>query len=469
MSENTAAAAAQDEQTEFRREISLFGGVSIIGGIMIGSGIFYLGSYVLQRTGFSFGLSLLCWVLGGIVSLLGGICYAELGAMIPKAGGTTIYLNEAYHPLAGFLKGFCSWLLTGPASLSGVAVAFATMFFAGDEFSRQMLATIVLVVFTVYNCFGIKQGSILQNISMVAKLVPIFIIMGAALLMGNISPEISFTPTDAAGVPLEGGSVPISSILNMIGFATLATLWAYEGWTNLNTVSEEMKNPRRNLPLALIIAIGGIMVLYTLFNYAIYRVLPIEEIRDMISGGNRYLGTEVATRLLGAAGGWIVTTGMVISMLSSVNGMVIAFPRMYYAMAKEGHFFRSFAVLHPKYRVPVSAIIWQCVISVAFVWFHTLGQLTSLVAFGAMLFNVLIIAAVLVLRKKMPDAPRPYKVWGGAPTVYLAILINCALLLNTFLNDPVICIEGLSVQVIGAIVYWVFEMRNRREAARAAA
>ena len=445
------------ERTGFRREIGLFGGVSIIGGIMIGGGIFYLGSYVLQRTGVTLGLSLLCWLIGGVVSLLGGLCYAELGAMIPAAGGVPVYLSKAYHPLVGFLNGFTSWLLTGPASLAGGAVAMAAMF-GLQGVAAQSFASAVLIAFTIYNCFGIKQGAILQNITMVAKLIPIFIVMGAALLLGEVSPDLSLTsPTSATG------SVPLTQIINMIGFATLATLWAYEGWKNLNAVTEEIHNPKRNLPLSLIVAISSISLLYILFNYAIFRVIPLEEMRELVGARNLYLGTEVAIRLLGRAGGILVTVGMVISMLGSINGMTLAFPRNYYAMAREGHFFRSFTWLHPKYRVPTDPLICQCLISVVFVWFRSLDQLTNLVAFGGMLFSVLVIGAVPILRHKMPDLERPYRVWGGLFTIAVTILINLGIMLNTLINDPVSCITGLAIPAAGALVYLYFDYRRRWE------
>ena len=457
MAENYALETElSSEKTEFRREISLFGGVSILGGIMIGSGIFYLGSYVLMRTGFSLGLSLLCWVLGGIVSLLGGLCYAELGAMIPKAGGVPVYLSIAYHPIVGFLSGFSSWLLTGPASLAGVAVALASMFgLAGVQ--GQLFSSAILIAFTVFNCFGVKQGSILQNVTMVAKLIPIFIIMAVAFLMGDVSPEISFTPAD--------GPVPFSQMLNMIGFAVLATLWAYTGWVNLNAVAEELKNPKRNLPLSLIIAIVGITVLYTLFNYAVCRVIPLEEMRALIGEKKLYLGTEAALRLLGRAGGILVAAGMAVSMLGSINGMVLAFPRDYYAMAKQGRFFRGFAWLHPKYRVPMDPLVCQCVISVVFIWVRSLDQLTNLVVFGSMVFSVMVVAAVPILRCKMPNMERPYKVWGGTFTIFLTLLVNFGIMLNTLINDPVTCFTGFSIPAVGVLVYLYFDYRRKWEAA----
>ena len=442
----------------FKQEIGLFGGVSMLGSIMIGGGIFYLGSYVLQRTDFSMGLSLLCWVIGGIITMLGGLCFAEMGAMLPKAGGMTVYLNTAFHPLVGFLNGFNSWLLSGAGSLAAGALAFSAIFGLTGT-TGKLVASALMIAFTAYNMLGIKAGSMFQNFTMVAKLIPIAIIMISAFFMGDVSPDLTILP--------EGTSFDFSSFIRMTAFATLATLWAYEGWINLNTVSEEMKNPKRNLPLSLIIAIGGITLLYVLFNYAIYRVIPADEVRSLIDGESFYLGTEVAKRLLGGFGGVIVIIGMTISQLGSINGMAIAFPRTYYAMAAEGHFFKSFAKLHPKYRVPTAPILCQCLITIVLIWLRDLNQLTSLVVFSNMLFNVMVIIAVPVLRKKMPDAERPYKVWGGMPTVYVTIAIFFLMMLNTLFEDPLTCVIGLAVPAVGVLVYLLFDRRLKKERAQA--
>ena len=446
----------QTQNVEFKKEISLFGGVSILGGIMIGGGIFYLGSYVLQRTGFSLGWALVAWVLGGIVSMLGGLCLAELGAMIPKAGGFLVYLNAAFHPVVGFMSGFQSFLIGSPGSLSAGALAFVAMIGLGDGVMGKAVASIILLAFTIFNNFGVKGGSKLQNITMVAKCVPIGIIMICALFMGKVSPNLSFQPMD--------GTATLGQMLGGVAFATVATLWAYEGWTNLNTVAEEIKDPQRNLPLSLIISIGGITVLYTLFNYSLYRVLPLADIRSLIDGGQLYLGTEVANRLLGSAGGTLVTVGMMISQLGSINGMTLAFARTPYAMAQEGHFFKGLGKLNPKTAVPTNALWCQFVISIALIWIRSLDQLTSLVVFGGMIFNTLVYVALIRLRKTMPNEPRPYKVWGGIPMVIFTIIINIALMVNTFMEDPTTAIMGMCVPVVAAIVYFAFDVKMKKEA-----
>lgn len=453
---NNLYESIQIKDSGFKKEISLFGGVSILGGIMIGSGIFYLGSYVLMRTGMSLGLALLSWIVGGIVSLLGGICYAELGASDPRAGGLTVYLNNAYSPLVGFLAGFNSWLIGGPGSIAAIAIALPsalTSVIPMGEWTVKLVAIALIIGLTAVNYFGVKTGSKVQNLSMIAKLVPIGIIMVLGLLFGKVSPDLSLVP--------KTGNVSFGSIISMIAFAVVASLWAYEGWTNLNTVAEEVKNPKRNLPLAIIISILSITALYALFNYSIYKVIPFEEIESLIANNQYYLGTYAAERLMGKAGSTLVIAGMVISMFGALNGCILAFPRMYYAMSQEGHFFESFKKLHPVHKVPYAPLIVQCIISILLVLLRNLNQLTSLVIFTGMLFNTLGVYAVMIYRKKFPKAERPYKVIGYPITVILTTLIFIGLLVNTFIEDPQTSIIGLVVPVIGILFYFYFDRKNK--------
>lgn len=391
----------------FKKEIGVFGGISIIGGIMIGSGIFYLGSYVLERTDMSMGLALLCWVIGGLVSILGGLCFAELGACDSRAGGMVVYMNRAYHPSVGYSFGFTSWVISGSGSIAALAIALPTAlanFFHLSDMATKIIAIILIIALTAYNCFGIKLGSILQNVSMVAKCIPIAIILFAGLILGKEHPDLSLVP--------EGTDPTFGGMIGMIAFATVATLWAYEGWTNLNPVAEEMKNPGRDLPKALILGIGVITVIYALFNFAIYKVLPADQVVSSIESGDIYLGTQVADKLFGGAGGGLILATQLIAIFGSLNGMIIAFPRYYYDMAAEKHFFKNHAKLN-KFGVPQVALISQAVISCILVMLRSLDELTSLVVFAGMLYNVLVIAAVVVYRKKFPDLKRPYKIRPG--------------------------------------------------------
>jgi len=443
------------ENSGFRKEISLFGGVSILGGIMVGSGIFYLGSYVLMRTDMSIGLSLLSWILGGIISLLGGICYAELGASDPRAGGLTVYLNNAYSPLLGFLNGFSSWLIGGPGSIAAIAIALPSALTAVipmGEWTIKLVAIALIIGLTLVNYYGVKFGSRLQNISMIAKLIPICIIMILGFVLGNVNPDLSLAPKTV--------NINFGSIINMVSFAVVASLWAYEGWTNLNTVAEEIRNPRKNLPLAIIISIISITALYTLFNYSIFKVVSIDEIEQLLANNQYYLGSYAAEKLLGKTGSLLVVTAMVVSMFGALNGCILAFPRMYYAMSLEGYFFKSFGSLHPKYKVPHVALIVQCIISIALVLLRNLNQLTSLVVFSGMLFNTLGVFAVMIYRKRFPNLQRPYKAIGYPITVILTTFIFMGLMLNTLIEDPKTSIIGLVIPAIGTLFYMYFKKKN---------
>ena len=441
----------------FKKEIGVFGGISSIGGIMIGSGIFYLGSYVLERTDMSMGLALLCWVIGGLVSILGGLCFAELGACDSRAGGMVVYMNRAYHPSVGYSFGFTSWVISGSGSIAALAIALPTAlanFFHLSDMATKIIAIILIIALTAYNCFGIKLGSILQNVSMVAKCIPIAIILFAGLILGKEHPDLSLVP--------EGTDPTFGGMIGMIAFATVATLWAYEGWTNLNPVAEEMKNPGKDLPKALILGIGVITVIYALFNFAIYKVLPADQVVSSIESGNIYLGTQVADKLFGGAGGGLILATQLIAIFGSLNGMIIAFPRYYYDMAAEKHFFKNHAKLN-KFGVPQVALISQAVISCILVMLRSLDELTSLVVFAGMLYNVLVIAAVVVYRKKFPDLKRPYKAWGYPVTVVIAIILFFALMVNTLVEDPKTAITGLIVPVMGLILWKIFDIKLKKE------
>ena len=452
---NERLEALTSQNTELRRDIGLFGGMSIIGGIMIGSGIFYLGAYVLQRCGMSLGLSLICWAVAGLISVLGGLCYAELGAAMPRSGGMTLYLNEAYHPILGFLYGFSDWLIGGPGSIAAIAIALPTALRAFTDIGDtgiKAIAIVLIAILSLYNCFGIRLSAILQNISMVAKLIPILIILFVALLLGQVSPTLGIQPPT--------GPVSVFDILRMLAFAIVASLWAYEGWANINVVAEEIREPHKNLPRALLFGIGGITILYVLFNYAIYRVLSLSEIQTMLDAENYYLGTAAAQKVLGNAGAVIVTVGMALSMFGALNGCIIAQPRTYYAMAQEGHFFSSFKWLHPKYKVPAVPMAVQCVFSIILVLFRSLA---SLVIFNAMFYYMLGMFAVIRLRRKYPDIRRPYRVVGYPVVPILIGLVFFGLLINTLVEDPANALLGLCVPAVGAVAYALFDLRLRRQ------
>lgn len=438
----------------FRKDIGLFGGISLVAGMTIGSGVYYLGTYVMERTDMSMGLSLLCWIIGGIVSILGGLCFAELGASMPVAGGQTIYLNRAYHPVVGFINGFNLFFINGSGSTA--ALAIASVAFLGDvtdlsPFMSKFLAIALIAVFAVINIFGVKKASYLQNFTMVFRLLPIVLIIILGLTMGHETPDL------AIGTALEGKG--IGGAISLIGFATFASLWAYEGWTNMNSVAEELKNPKRDLPLSIIISLGLITVVYTVFNYAIYKVLPAGTIATMMANDDLYLGSTVAQQLMGNLGYSLVLAGMIVGVLGTLNGGILVFPRTYYAMAKDGYFPKSLAKLNSK-GVPANAIIASSVVACILVCLKDLDSLVNLVIFFQAALNMMTVIGVLICRKKYPNIERPYKVWGGVPTIVITAALFAVLLINNLVTDPVNSLIGLVIPVIAIPVYFYFKKKN---------
>lgn len=447
--------------TALRRDIGLFGGISILAGIMIGSGIFYIGGIVLERCGMNLGLALLVWIIGGVVTLMSGVCYAELGAMMPKAGGSYVYLREAYGERTAFVSGFSSFVLGSSASIAALAVAFAAALstvLPMDAFVQKALAVGSIVILTGLNILGVRVGAAIQNVFMVLKLLPIGLILIAGLLLGDApAPSIAYPAGEAPSM---------LSIFSTVAFAVVATLWAYEGWTNLNSVAEELKNPTRNIPLAIIGSIVGVTVLYAVFNYAIFRVLPFETIAAMISSGNYYLGTAAAESLFGTWGGTIVAAAMILAIFNSLNGCVMVFPRVYYAMARDGAMIASLGRLHPTFRTPANAIIASAVVSIALVCLRDLSELTSLVAVSGLIFNALTFYAVIRLRRRYPTMERPYRVWLYPYLIWAVLAVMAGLLASAVIEDPVTALLNLIVPAVSLVVF-EFCFRRSSEAALA--
>lgn len=443
--------------TELRREIGLFGGISVLAGIMIGSGIFYIGGIVLERSGMNLGLALLVWIAGGLITLMSGVCYAELGAMMPKAGGSYVYLREAYGERTAFVSGFSSFVLSASASIAALAVAFASALstvFPMGPLAQKFLAAGTILLLTLVNIRGVRAGAAVQNVFMVLKLLPIAVILGAGLILGDVETPVITLPDE---LPSAG------TLLSTVAFAVVATLWAYEGWTNLNTIAEEIKNPKRNIPLALILSITGVAILYVLFNYAVYRVLPFETIQQLVGSGDYYLGTAAAKELFGPAGMIVVGAAMILAIFNSLNGCIMVFPRMYFAMARDGALFPSLAKLHPTYRTPMNAQIASAVMASILVCSRTLSELTSLVALCGIIFHGLTFFSVIVLRRKYPTMERPYRVWLYPFTTILICLVMIGLALNTLEQDPVTALLGLLVPLFGLVIYELF-FRRRHDA-----
>ncbi len=436
-----------NKKTVLRRELTLFDAVSVIVGIMIGSGIFFIPTFVLGRAGAP-GLALLVWAAAGLISILSGLCYAELGAAMPQAGGAYVYLREAFGPIVAFASTWTSFLVGGPGSIAALAVAFATytgFFLPMSGTALKVLAIGTVIFLTAINILGVKQGAKLQNLLTVAKIFPILAISIFGLLQGQAR---DFTPLLPPGDAM--------STISSFGLALIAALWAFTGWANVNSLAEELKNPARNLPLAMILGVGGVTLLYTLFNFALLNVLPATTLM-----ATETPAAAVATSLFGKVGGVIITGGALISILGSCNGCVLAFPRNYFAMARDGLFFRQLGEIHPRFGTPVAASLASALLSIILILSGTFEQLTTLVVFSGMIFTTLTVAAVFILRRKFPHMHRPYRVWGYPVVPIIVLVLNLGLMLNTLLDDPMSSLVGLVVPLLGAPAYFYFRKANK--------
>ena len=452
---------------KLKKELGLFSSVSVLAGIMIGSGIYFFSMLVLGLASNSLGLSLVAWVVGGIITLFSALTYAELGTLFPKTGGYYVYLRKAYGKRIAFLSGISNFFLSSSGSVALLAILFAQVlgYMLGvngglgfDASTVGLIAAITIIVLSLINYLGIQYGKLVQNIFFVAKLIPLLTVIIFGLFFGTQTDIIASNGAEN----IETGLL-ISGLL----FAVARTLFAYEGWTNLNTVAEEMKDTSRDLPKALTIAVALVMGVYVLFVVGLYRIIDAGTLAALGSGaveagfdlgavysafGAIFTGFDLT--LLG----YVVFGAIAISILGSLNGSILSFPRVYLAMADDETLPRFFGKIDSKFQTPWVAILGQTIVSLIIVLlgYNNVNYLLSIILFGALIFNTLIFLAVFKFRKTMPEAPRPYRVWGYPYVPRIAILGMLILLVVTFINSFEASMLGVFVILIGNGVYDVF-------------
>ena len=433
-----------DVMQQLKKEISLFGGISILTTIIIGSGIFALGGMILHRVGYSLGLSLLVWIIGGIITLFSGLTYAELGTMFPETGGYYVYLKKAYGKRVAFLSGLMNFVLMSSGSIAVLALLFSSVlgFVVDIGENGKWIAAGVIILTTLIHYFGVKLGSFFQMFFLVAKIVPILAIIGIGLFLGTETVSLSLRPTTDVG---------FFSLLTMIGFGVVGTLFAYEGWTNLNSVAGEMKNVKKDLPRAITFSTLLVMIVYVLFIFSIYRILPFATLEAIANTGNYFPMVAMFT-LYGDSGLNFVLISVLISIFGALSGSVMVFPRIYYAMAKDNLFFKSFTRVDKKYNTPSVALIGSMLMSLVLLFFD-IESLLTFVVFGGLLFNVLIFISVFIFRKTKKDIERPYKVWGYPYVPIVAIIGMILLIISTVIENTVQSLIGLGVLVLGYFIY----------------
>lgn len=461
---------ANSKEKGLIRQLGLFDSTMMMVGIVIGSGIFTTTGIMAQYIP-SAGLILLAWTAVGLLTLAGALTYAELGAAMPEAGGQYVYLREAYGHLYGFLFGWILFLVTMSGSIAALGAAFAEYFgyffpsLSTDKFifstvisdnytyslsMGQVVAVIVIIALSASNYIGVVFGKIIQNIVTVIKIGTLLVFVAVGFTIGKGTPvDFSLNPTG-----LNFGQLIIG-----FGVALIAITWAFDGWNNISYAAGEIKNPKRNLPFALVFGTILITVLYILVNYVYLIALPIGEM-----AGEVRIAEKAAAALFGSGAAGLMSAAVLISVFGALNGAIFVGPRVYYAMAADKLFFQKVAEVHPRYRTPAFAIliqtVWSCILTVT----GTFEQLFTYVVFITIMFYILTVASVFTLRRKFPDLPRPYKTWGYPVVPVIFIIASSGILLNTLIEKPVESLAGLGFTIVGIPVYywWMRKSRLRR-------
>ena len=427
-----------------KKEISRFGGISLLAGIMIGSGIFVFASLVMVEVGYALGLSLIAWLIGGLITLFSGLTYAELGTMFPETGGYYLYLRKAYGKGVAFLSGIMNFVLSSSGSIALLSLVFAEVLsyiFPMSTVFIKLIAAVLIILLTLVNVLGIKMGAWVQKVFFVAKIIPLVGIIILGLFFGTEQVQLGFSPQ---------GNPGFLAVLPMIGFAIVTTLWAYEGWTNLNTVAGEMKDVKKDLPKALTFSIILVTIIYILFVTALYRLIPFSTLQTLDGSAN--LPIIAMMSRFGEVGMIFILVSVMISIFGALNGSVIVFPRVYYAMSIDQTFFKSFSKLHPKYQTPYIAMIASGIMALILLLFNV-RELLTFVVMGGLIFNSLIFISVFIFRKKYKDIERPYRVPGYPVIPIIAILGLVGLLVATLIQSLIPSLIGFGVLIFGFISY----------------
>lgn len=409
------------------------------------------------------GLVVGVWVLGGVLTLAGALTYAELGGMFPEAGGIYVYLKEAYGPLWGFLFGWASFLIIMSGGLAALAAGFGEYlgsflpFFstahvlfalpiAGWTWSvngGQLGGALAIAFLTVINYLGLREGAGVQNAVTVVKIGSIVGLAVFGLMVpAPVSPHLL--------APL-----PAAATASAFGVAMIAVLWGYDGWYGATFLAGEMRRPARDLPLGLLTGTLAVTVLYVLMNFVYVRALPVEAM-----GAAPRIGEAAAAVLFGPTGARLVSLAVVFSTFGCLSSTILYCTRIYLAMARDGVFFRSLARIHPRYRTPGMSIVAQGVWAIALTFSGTYEQLYTYVVFAVFLFHAATGAAVFVLRRKRPDHPRPYRVWGYPVVPVVFILTAMAFVGNTLFERPMESLWGLGLLVLGLPAYYFWRSRS---------
>jgi APA family basic amino acid/polyamine antiporter len=435
------------------RRLGLFDATMIVMGGIIGSGIFINPSTVARQVHLPV-LILGAWLVGGIIAMIGAFIYAELAARRPHVGGQYAYLRECYHPLIAFLFGWSLFLISDCGGMAAVAVIFARYYIelTGVPLSEPVVAILALGVLTIVNCLGVRTGSTVQNILMVTKILAILLLVGLGF---RLIVQAGGFAQPAVAPP----SPPLSfDLLTTFGAALVPVLFAYGGWQTANFVAGEIREPQKNLPRGLIIGVAGVVVLYLAVNLVCVGTLGAE---GLAATGTP--ATAVMRMALGQKGASLIAVGIAISTLGFLSQSILTAPRVYFAMAQDGLFFKSVAWLHPRTRVPVVAIILQGSLAMLLTLSGTYEQLLSYVVSDDFLFFGLSASCIFLLRKRQgpDDSGSGFNMPGHPWSTILFITICFCIVVNTVYKYPANTGIGIAIILTGIPVYYFWKSLRR--------
>ena len=430
------------------RSLGLFDAAMIASGAMIGSGIFMNPAESARFLQTSSQL-LLVWILGGVIAFFGALCFAELGAMFPQSGGQVVYLERAFSPWAGFLFGWTlfSTIQTGAiAAVAYTCARFIAAFFPMSGFWVGVLAAGIIWLLSLVNFLGIRPGSVVQNIFTTLKILALAALIAVGLFFFK-APHPGLGPLFPAGLDLK--------LLSAMGLALMPALFSYGGWQNLNFVAGEVRNPARTMPLAIISGVSLVVAVYVLANAVYVKALPIGGI-----AASTKLASDAFQTMVGPWGAKFISLAIIVSTFGITNVFILTGARVYQSMARAGTFLPVAGRIHPRFATPHISIFLQSAWASGLLLTNTYGQLLQYVTFGDWIFFGLTALALLVLRRKMPAAPRPYKAWGY-PLVPLAFfLISAAVVVNVFLSSLIKSVIGSAIILAGLPLYLITKKKG---------
>jgi basic amino acid/polyamine antiporter, APA family len=480
------------EAPQFKRELKLLDSTMIVVGSMIGSGIFLVSSDIARTVG-SPGYLLVVWGITGVLTLVAALSYGELAGMMPHAGGQYVYLREAYNPLVGFLYGWTFFMVIQTGTIAAVGVAFAKyasvlfpslgesniLFSLGGRHinAAQIVAIVVVAGLTYLNSRGLREGRLIQNLFTIAKTIALLGLILLGLFVGKnaIAVEANWsTFWSAAWTHVDGGTISSIEMLGgvgllaAIGVAMVGSIFSSDAWNNITFTAGEVVNPKRNIPLSLALGTGIVTLLYILANVAYIVTLPVigsPEATDVVGRGiqfatNDRVGTAAASILFGEPAAIIMAVLIMVSTFGCNNGLILAGARVYYAMAKDGLFFRSAGTLN-KNAVPGAALLVQGIWAGVLCLSGTYGELLDYVVFAVLIFYILTVGGIFRLRKLRPDAERPYKALGYPVIPALHMIVAGAICIDLLIFKPAFTWPGVAIVLAGIPIYFLWSKLTR--------